>query len=441
MTTQTPLVSAKPQASNPIPTPDTPKHGAIAAIRHVGGAVWGRAWLIGGVALVLGLGYWQGVPLIFGPQVAADQVTRGDVIETVVATGSVQTPYRVQIQSQITGTVASVDVDEGQRVTKGQRLISIENSELSADLVQAQGAVAQAEAHMRQLTELTVPSAQDALAQAKATQLNAQKAFNRATNLVRTGDETRVVLDAARRDLDLSSADIRTYGLQIYTSSPGGSDYVTGQTLLDQARAGLAVATSRLADATITAPRAGVLIARSVENGAVVAPGTTLLALAPDGQVQLLLAIDERNLGKLAMAQSAIASADAYADQKFTATVSYINPGVDITKASVEVKLDVASPPDYLRQDMTVSVDIDVGEHKNALLLPSRSVNDQLTETPWVLLVKGGRATHQAVKIGLQGNAQTEILQGVAEGDLVIPSNAAVSAGSKVRAAVKIKPI
>ena len=172
-----------------------------------------------------------------------------------------------------------------------------------------------------------------------------------------------------------------------------------------------------------------------------VAPGTTLLALAPDGQVQLLLAIDERNLGKLAMAQSAIASADAYADQKFTATVSYINPGVDITKASVEVKLDVASPPDYLRQDMTVSVDIDVGEHKNALLLPSRSVNDQLTETPWVLLVKGGRATHQAVKIGLQGNAQTEILQGVAEGDLVIPSNAAVSAGSKVRAAVKIKPI
>ena len=207
--------------------------------------MWKHAWLIGGVVAVIGLGYWQGVPLVFGPQVAADKATRGDVIETVVATGSVETPYRVEIQSQITGTVASVDVDEGQRVTKGQLLISLEDSELKADLVQAQGAVAQAEAHMRQLAELTAPSARDALAQAKATQVNAQKEFNRATNLVRTGDETRVVLDAARRDLDLANADIRTYSLQIFTSSPGGSDYVTGQPQLDQARANLASATSR----------------------------------------------------------------------------------------------------------------------------------------------------------------------------------------------------
>ena len=150
--------------------------------------------------------------------------------------------------------------------------------------------------------------------------------------------------------------------------------------------------------------------------------------------MQLLLAIDERNLGKLAMKQTAIASADAYADQKFNATVSYINPGVDITNASVEVKLDVTTPPDYLRQDMTVSVDIDVGESKNALLLPSRSVNDQLTETPWVLLVKDGRAIHQPVKTGLQNSTQVEIKQGVAEGDLVIPTTAGVLAGGRVRA-------
>ena len=384
------------------PLPPSPTGRATAAMRHFGSAVWGHAWLIGGVAVVVALGYWQGVPMLFGPQIAADTVSRGDVIETVVATGSVQTPYRVQIQSQITGTVAAVAVDEGQRVTKGQLLISLENSELTGAFVQAQGAVAQAEAHIRQLAELTLPSAREALAQAKATQLNAQKTFNRAANLVRSGDETRVVLDAARRDLDLANADIRTYGLQIFTSSPGGSDYVTGQTQLDQARASLNSASSRLAYASITAPRSGVLIARNVENGAVVAPGTPLLALAPDGQVQLLLAIDERNLGMLALDQTAIASADAYADQKFAAAVSYINPGVDITKASVAVKLNVTAPPDYLRQDMTVSVDIDVGESKNALLLPSRSVNDQLTKAPWVMLVKGGRAIHQAVEIGLK---------------------------------------
>ena len=73
-----------------------------------------------------------------------------------------------------------------------------------------------------------------------------------------------------------------------------------------------------------------------------------------------MLQIDERNLGKLALGQKALASADAYPDQRFAAVVSYINPGVDITRASVEVKLTVADPPDYLRQDMTVSVDIEV---------------------------------------------------------------------------------
>jgi HlyD family secretion protein len=136
----------------------------------------------------------------------------------------------------------------------------------------------------------------------------------------------------------------------------------------------------------------------------------------------------------LAPAQTAIASADAYAEQKFAATVAYINPGVDITKASVEVKLNVTTPPDYLRQDMTVSVDIDVGESKSALLLPSRSVNDQLTQSPWVLLIKNGRATRQPVTTGLQDSAQVEIKRGVAEGDLVIPMTAGVSVGGRVRA-------
>ena len=394
MTGETPLPPAL--ASIPDPAPTTTTSRAMVAVRHVCGVVWGYAWTIGGTTLVVGLGVWQGVPLLLGAQVIADQVTRGDVVETVVATGSVQTPYRVQIQSQITGTVASVDVDEGQRVTKGQLLVSLGSSELQGALVQAQGAVAQADAHMRQLAELTVPSAREALAQAQATQLNAQKAFNRAANLVRTGDETRVVLDAARRDRDLANADIRSYGLQIFTSSRGGSDYVTGQTQLDQARASLNSVTSRLAYAAIAAPRAGVLIARSVENGTVVQPGTALLVLAPDGQVQLLLAIDERNLGKLAMAQTALASADAYADQKFAATISYINPGVDITKASVEVKLNVTTPPDYLRQDMTVSVDIAVGESKNALLLPGRSVNDQMTAALRCVGSNGSRRAHSS---------------------------------------------
>jgi HlyD family secretion protein len=107
--------------------------------------------------------------------------------------------------------------------------------------------------------------------------------------------------------------------LQVYTVRPGGSEYVMAQTGLNQAQANLATAQARLGYATVIAPRDGVLIARNVERGAVVQPGTPLLVLAPTGDIQLVLQIDEKNLGLLRLGQSAKASADAYPDRRFDA--------------------------------------------------------------------------------------------------------------------------
>ena len=144
--------------------------------------------------------------------------------------------------------------------------------------------------------------------------------------------------------------------------------------------------------------------------------------------------IDERNLGKLALGQTALASADAYPDQKFAAVVSYINPGIDITRASVEVKLTVADPPDYLRQDMTVSVDVEVAAKDRALVLPIRSVHDVLSGQPWVLGINSGRAVKRQVRLGLRGNSHIEILEGLAEGEVAIPLNSGVLTGQRMRA-------
>ncbi len=292
---------------------------------------------------------------------------------------------------------------------------------MKATVVQAQGAVAQAEARMRQLAELTLPSAREALTQAQANLLNAQQTFDRTSTLAKNGFATRAALDDAQKTLDVARTQVRTAEFQVYTASPGGSDYVMAQTLLNQAHANLETAESRLGYATITAPRDGVLITRNVERGAVVQPGKALLVLAPAGEVQLVLQIDERNLGKISLGQKAVASADAYPDQRFAAVVSYINPGIDITRASVEVKLTVADPPDYLRQDMTVSVDIANAAKNSALVLPVRSVHDVLSGQPWVLGIKDGRAVKRPVKPGLRGNSHIEILEGMTEGEVAIP--------------------
>jgi HlyD family secretion protein len=397
-------------------------------------SLWAHKWFVFAVLLALGAGGWQGVRLIWGAAVVVDQVKHGSLIETVVASGHVETPFRVEIGSQITGTVEDVLVQEGERVSKAQPLISLESRELKAAVVQAQGAVAQAEARMRQLDELTLPSAREALTQANANLLNAQQTFDRTSQLAKNGFATRAALDDAQKTLDVARTQVRTAEFQVYTASSGGSDYVMAQTLLNQAHANLETAESRLGYATILAPRDGVLITRNVERGTVAQPGKALLVLAPAGEVQLVLQIDERNLGKIALGQKAVASADAYPDQRFAAVITYINPGIDISRASVEVKLTVADPPKYLRQDMTVSVDIQVAAKTDTLVLPIRSVHDVLSGEPWVLGIRDGRAAKRPVRLGLRGNTQFEVLEGMSQNDAAIPLNSGVLTGQRVRA-------
>ncbi len=99
----------------------------------------------------------------------------------------------------------------------------------------------------------------------------------------------------------------------------------------------------------------------------------------------------------------------------------------------MEVKLTVADPPPYLRQDMTVSVDIEVARREQALVVPARAVHDALSGAPWVMGIRGGRAVKRPVRLGLRGNTSIEIRDGLAEGDVVVPATARVLTGQRVR--------
>ncbi|MEK1891293.1 MAG: efflux RND transporter periplasmic adaptor subunit [Phyllobacterium sp.] len=395
--------------------------------------LWVHKWFVLCALVLISVGGWQGARMLFGPEVVVDKVTRGNLVQTIVASGHIETPYRVEIGSQITGTVNEVLVEEGQRVEKGEPLIALEASEFKATMVEAQGALAQAEARLRQLRELTLPTAREALEQAQATLLSATQTYDRAATLNKNGYATKATLDDAQKNLDVARTQVRTAQLQVFTTGPGGSGYVMAETQLNQAAANLETARSRLGYATIVAPRDGVLISRNVERGTVVQPGKALLVLAPSGTAQVVIQIDEKNLGLLTLGQSAIVSADAYPDKNFIAQVAYINPALDITRASVEVKLNVPDPPKYLIQDMTVSVDIKVAESDNTLILPLRAIYDALSGSPWVMTASGGRTQARPVKLGLRGATHVEILDGIAEGAYAVPRTAQMRTGQRMR--------
>jgi HlyD family secretion protein len=371
--------------------------------------------------------------LIFGAPVEVYEVWRGEIVQTVVASGRVMTPLRVSVSAVITERVARVPVEEGQSVRAGDVLIVLDDRDERAAVAQAQATVDQAEAKLRQMREVGLPSAQQSLLQAEANLRLARQQYARNQELTAKGFISQSALDDSKRNLDVAESQLKAARLQVDTNAPNGSDYLMAQTALAQARAALASSNARLEQTVIRAPVDGVLIARDVEAGNVVQPGKELMVLAPAGETQIVVQIDEKNLSQLKLGQKALASADAYPAERFAAELFYINPGIDALRGSVEVKLRVPDPPSYVRQDMTVSVDIEVARQIDTLVASADTVFDAAGGHPWVLAVVDHRATKRAVTLGLKGEGRIEFREGVAAGDRLIGAAAGVVPGQRVR--------
>ena len=395
-----------------------------------------RHWLRWFLLLVIAaLATYALAGFLRGSKVAVYRAERSDLVQTIVASGKVTTPQRVEVGSQVTGRVAAIPVAEGQTVRAGQTLIVLDDGEARAAVDQAASAVRQAEARLRQLREVGLPVAEQALRQAEATALQIANQHARIKKLYAAGFVGKAQIDESQRNLEVAQSQSRAAQLQVQTNRSDGSDYQLAQTALLQAQANLKLAQARLDFTLIKAPTDGTLISRDVEPGNVVQPGRALMGLAPTGETQIIVQIDEKNLAYLKLGQPALVSADAYPAERFNAELAYINPAVDALRGSVEAKLRAPAPPAYLRQDMTVSVDIEVARRAKTIVLPSDAVHDAAGAKAWVMAVQEGHAKRQQVRIGLRSDGKVEILEGLQPGALVIPAaSGSIKEGQRVRA-------
>jgi HlyD family secretion protein len=373
-------------------------------------------WGLVGVSTLAGLGFvgWQ---WWLGPITAVEVLKRQDVVQTMVASGHVQSPHRTDVSAQVTGRVVAIPVTEGQWVRQGQTLIELDSSEAQANHQQALANSQQAQVNVRQLLELRLPVAEQTLLQAQANFKVAQQSLARSQTLFEQGFVGASARDDAQRGLDIAQAQLQIAAQQRQSLLPGGSDAAAAHSAVQVARASAASAAARLRYMRIVAPVDGVLIARSVEPGDGVQPGKVLMVLSPKADMQLVLQIDEKNLHLLRLNQAAWASADAYPDQKFDAVLAYINPRVDPLRGSVEVKLAVPKPPAYLQQDMTVSVDIEVARRPQSLWLPLTAVQTAGSAGPEVWVVRDQQLLRQRVTLGLMHQGRAEVLSGLDAGE------------------------
>lgn len=387
-----------------------------------------------GVAAVLMAGA-IGAMALRGPQVDALVLQSAPLVRTLQFSARVATLSRVDVGSTLTGRVAQVLAQEGAQVRQGDVLVQLESDELRAALAQAVASERQAQARLTGLRSSGRSAAQAALAQADATLKAAQTTLARVQRLVAEGFYSPAQLDEARRAVDVAQAQQRNAQAQIEANADAGTDVAQAQAQLALARAATEAARARLGQTDLLAPADARVLVREVEPGQIVQPGKALLRLALAGPTQLEAQVDERFLDQLQPGQPATVVADAFADRRFAARVLSIAPSVDAQRGAIEVKfaLDGQSPA-YLREDMTLSVEVETARRDRALVLPQVALRGAVAgDSATVLLLQGGRAQARSVRLGLRTLDAVEVLEGLQEGDTVLRGSA-IQPGDRVRA-------
>ena len=395
-----------------------------------------RWWWMGlllalGVAAALALLWWRGTPA------DAVVVEPRTLVRTLQFSARVASQTRVDVGSTVTGRVQAVLVQQGDAVQPGQLLLRLESQELGAALTQSEAAERQAAARLAGLRSTGLVAAQAAVSQAEAAARAAQAAWARTNQLVAQGFLSGAALDEARRTRDVAQAQLASAQAQQRASGEQGSDQAQAQAQLAAAQAARQAARAKLAQTELLAPAAGRVLLRGVEPGQIVQPGKALLGLALAGPVEIVAQVDERFLDQLRAGQSASVLADAFAAQRFAARVLSIAPSVDAQRGSIEVKLALlAAAPAFLREDMTLSVEVETARVDGARVLPLAALCVAGADgSPTVLVNDAGHARERSVRLGLRTLEAVEVLDGLAEGDQVLVGGA-LQAGQRLRVQV-----
>lgn len=355
-----------------------------------------------------------------GPALAGYKVAERPLVQTVVATGRVVAVSRAQIGSPVTGVVIERRVREGDRVQAGDVLAVLRADDMEA-------AVRDAEAALAQLQQSTRPQAQAALREAEARLTQATREAQRRRDLFQQQAIAREEMEQAIQAETTARANTEQARLT-------ARSLLAGNPAEAAARARVASSKAQLAKTTIRAEVAGTVLTRNAEPGDLVQPGRILFEIAQTGDTEIQVPLDEKNLEVLAIGQTAMCIADAYPARPFPAKVGFIAPSVDPQRGTVDIRLTVTPVPSFLRQDMTVSVNVETGRRDKAIVVPNEALTAMDGNRAELWLIVDGRATKRPVQLGLRGLTQTEVTSGLHVGDWILSdARASVAPGDRVR--------
>ncbi|HEX6694443.1 MAG TPA: efflux RND transporter periplasmic adaptor subunit [Longimicrobiales bacterium] len=397
---------------------------------------------VGVVAAVIGISAFSATKGDSGIAVRIEPVIKRDLTSSVNASGWVRPNRRVDVQGDIMGRIVELNVREGQNVRRGDIMLRIDPTQYEAALARAKAGVSEA------LTRE---------AQARANLLQAQRAYDRLTSMVKTNANlvSQQQLDDAETQVKVQEEMVKaaTYGVQ-------------------QARSGVEEAADRLSKTVIRAPMDGVVTRLNVDEGETAIVGTMnnagslLLTVADLAEMEAVVRVDETDMPELQLGDSALLQIDAFPKEKFTGRVTKIahsavrspeqaaqtGAGGQGQSIDYEIVITLDNPPATLRSDLSVSAEIVTATRKQVLAVPiialtvrdrnavsstvkgkddakvtadaSKNIpsdlNGESTDQEGVFVVRGGKSEFVPVRIGIAGKEHFEVLSGLTEKDSVV---------------------
>lgn len=310
------------------------------------------AWVIWlavlGCVAALAIWWMQGAEKRAQVSYQTETVGRGDLTVTVTANGTIEPTNRVEISSELSGTIAEVMVDYNDPVKAGQVLARLDTVQLAAQLSVQAASLAAAEAQ---------------LANARASLLEAEANFEIVQTLDERGVTTHANLTASKAALSRARADV-----------------ASGQANVELAQAQLEAQQAILSKATILSPINGIVLDRAVDAGQIVAASLSapeLFTIAEDlTQMELQVDVAESDIGRINVGDRANFTVDAYDNKPFPAQISMVRFASDNTDGLVTYKaiLSVENDAMLLRPGMTATAEITVAQYSDVLLVSNAAL-------------------------------------------------------------------
>jgi len=422
---------------------------------------WSKRFILAGIAVLVLLAIAALAVRLFSSSAPEVQTARAMPVsssggETVLqAAGYIVAHHTIDVNSKVTGRIAWIGVEKGDKVKAGQVLVRLEDQEFRAQAEQARGAVDMAKAHLTELQNGSRPEeVQQATAnldEARANLNDAKASLDRTKPLVAAGVYSHQQLDDAQSKYDAALQHMQSLekAFRLVHIGPRQEEIESARGAVLQAQGQLAYAQSQLEATEIRAPVSGTILERTAEKGELVTaqfasaadtggPRGSVVTLADLTDLQVELDISQNDFARLGPKQKAVLTTDAYPDREYKGMISEIAPMANRQKATVQVKVKILNPDDYLRPEENANVRFLADESQKAApqsagaVIPMSAVHESGGKK-MLFIAFNGRAIAREVKV-LSQRSDGYVVDGLTGGeDVILNTPADLKDGDRVK--------